>query len=353
MFSVGIDAHNRSYAMCILDDHGKVFKQHTLSGSVPEVAAWLGKLKQPFRVCYEASLGYGLLFDALKPIAKDVQVAHPAHVRSIFNSKKKNDRIDARKLAKCLYMDEVPRVHVPTLDVREWRVLIEHRRRLVDKRTATKNGLRALLRSQGIQSPKGKRMWASAGITWTKTCEFKSSLTALRRDQLLLELEHFDRAIELAEKTLDQIGEQHPGVTLLRTIPGVGPRTAEAVVAYVDDPHRFSSTRKAASYFGLVPSLDESGGTSRYGHITKEGPATVRKLLVESSWRVMSCSPTMREYFLRIKNEQKDRAGKAIVATARYMVQVMVAMLKSGEEWRERITPKAEEERHHPGKDMK
>lgn len=339
MLSVGIDAHYQSYTMCILDHQGKVFKEHTVEGSAADAAAWLGRLKEPFRACYEASLGYGVLYDALAPVADKVLVAHPAHVRSIFKAKKKNDRIDARKLAKCLYMDEVPAVHVPTLDIREWRVLIEHRRRLVDKRTAAKNGLRALLRGQGMVSPKGNRMWARAGIAWASAAEFRSPLTALRRDQLLLELEHFDRLIELAEKTLDRIAAGHPGVALLRTIPGVGPRTAEAVVAYVDNPHRFSSTRKAASYFGLVPCLDESGGTSRYGHITKEGPATVRKLLVESGWRVVSCSPTMRAFFERIKDGKKDRGAKAIVATARHLVQVMVAMLKSGEAWREQPTP--------------
>ncbi len=339
MLSVGIDAHHHLYAMCILDDNGKVVKEHTVEGPVSEVAQWLQKLKKPFAVCYEASLGYGELHDALLPIAKQIQVAHPTNVRMIFQSKRKNDRIDARKLAKCLYMDEVPQVHVPAREVREWRVLIEHRRRLVDKRVATKNGLRALFRSQGIDTLKGSRMWFSPGIAWMRSVEFKSSLTALRRDQLLLELSHFDAMIKLAEKTLDEIAKTHAGITLLRTIPGIGPRTAEAIVAYVDKPERFSSTRKAASYFGLVPCLDESAGSSRYGRITRQGPATVRKLVVEASWRALACSPTIRRYFDRIKDGKKDRTGKALVATARHLVEVMVAMLKSGEEWRESPHP--------------
>jgi transposase len=295
----------------------------------------------PFRVCYEASLGYGAVHDALAPLASQVAVAHPGRLRVIFQARKKNDRIDAHKLARMMFLDELPEIHVPSVAVREWRVLIEHRRRLIDKRTAAKNGLRAVLRGQGIDAPRGNRMWTKAGAAWAASVEFASELTALRRDQLLLEIEHMGSSIKVVEKRLDRLAEKDPRVRLLRTIPGVGPRTAEAVVAWVDKPERFTSTRHAASYFGLVPSLDESGAVKRYGRITKQGPATVRKLLVEASWRAVALEPSMRETFERVKAGKKERAGRAVVAVAHRLVRVMVAMLKSGQPWRtgEEATP--------------
>lgn len=340
MLSIGIDAHQGTYAVCILDDNGKVVKEHTVRGGAGDVAGWLkgraaGPNGGPMAVCYEASLGYGTLHDALAPVAASIQVAHPAKVRTIFKSKTKNDRIDARKLAKLVYLDEVPRVHVPTLDVREWRVLIEHRRRTVDKRTATKNGLRSVLRGQGIAMPKGKRLWSAAGIEWLRGMEFASPLTALRRDQLVRDLEHFSGAIRLVEKMLDGIAAKHAGVSLLMTIPGVGPRTAEAVAAYIDRPERFGSTRRVASYFGLVPCLDESASRSRYGHITKEGPATARKYLVEASWQAVRHTRMFKAFFERIRAGKKERRALALVATARHLVRVMAAMMLSGEQWRD------------------
>jgi transposase len=339
MLSVGIDAHDRLYVLCVLDERGAVIREQTIKGGPGEVASFLTGLGQPFQVCYEASLGYGVLHDRLAPIAAGVQVAHPGHLRAVFMSKRKNDRIDARKLAKLLFLGEVPRVHVPTLPVREWRVLIEHRRRQIDKRTATKNALRSILRSQAVDAPKGAKLWTKAGRAWIASIPFASPLTALRRDQLLLELEHFERAVGLVTKQLDAMGNAHAGVTLLRTIPGVGPRTAEAVVAYVDDATRFSSPGKAASYFGLVPRLDESAGVSRYGRITKDGPSTVRKYLIEAAWQTLRYNPSMKAFFDRIQAGKKERRGLALVATARHLVEVMVAMLKSGEEWR--IAPAA------------
>lgn len=335
MLTVGIDAHDRLYVMCVLDEQGKTVKEHTVRGGPGEVAAWVKGLGRPARVCYEASLGYGILHDALTGVGALVQVAHPAHLRAIWQSKKKNDRIDAHKLATMLFLDRVPRVHVPSMPVREWRVMIEHRRRLVDKRTATKNGLRALLRSHAVVAPRGRRLWFGPGKAWLRAVVFNSPLATLRRDQLLEELEHFDRMIKMAEKTLDQVAAQHPGIALLRTMPGVGPRTSEAVMAYVDDPHRFGSTRRAASYFGLVPSLDQSAGVRRMGHITRQGPATVRKVLVEAAWQGVRHSPSLKAMFERIRGGRKEQTGRALVAVARHMVQAMVAMLKSGEEWRE------------------
>jgi len=68
----------------------------------------VGKVRKPFAVCFEASTGYGHLFERLQTIARRVVVAHPGQLRLIFRSKRKNDRVDAEKLAKLLFLDEVP-----------------------------------------------------------------------------------------------------------------------------------------------------------------------------------------------------------------------------------------------------
>ena len=348
MLTIGIDAHHRLYAMCILDEAGAVVKEHTIRGGPAEVAAWLGALGKPMRVCYEASLGYGLLHDRLLAVGARVKVAHPARLRAIWQSKRKSDRIDARALATILHLDRVPEVHVPSLDVRQWRGLIEHRTRLVDKRTRAKNSLRAIFREHGVVAPGGSALWSRKGLTWAAAAELPSPLARLRRDQLLDEIARLTQWIKGAEAELAPLAEGHPGVQLLMTIPGVGPRTAEAVVAYVDDASRFGSTRRVGSYFGLVPSLDESAGTKRYGHITRQGPGTVRRLLVEAAWRARRLSPTVRAFFDRVRDGKKDRTAKAVVATGHYLVRVMVAMLKSGQPWRERVIHEGAGPVHQP-----
>ena len=124
-------------------------------------------------------------------------------------------------------------------------------------------------------------------------------------------------------------------MTLLRTIPGVGPRTAEAFVAHVDDVRRFARVKQVGSYFGLVPCQDASADRNRLGHITKDGPAPVRWLVAEAAWQGRRRSPRIRAFFDRVMRDDPGRKKIALVATANHLTRVMTAMLRSGEVWRE------------------
>lgn len=338
MFSIGMDVHQNSTALCILDSNGRVKSEREVKGGFKVVAQTLSEMREslgePFRVCYEASCGYGTLYDLLTPIAQEVKVAHATELKLIFRSKHKNDRNDAKKIAKLLYMDDVPAVHVPTIEVRAWRGLIEHRRRLVDKRTAVKNALRAQLRGLGIKAAARQALWSKKGIVWLKAQEMPTTLDTLKRTSMLAELEMLDTQIASVTKELDAIAEKNANVTLLRTMPGVGTRTAEAVAAYIDDPKRFHRISSIGKYFGIVPTQDESAGKNRLGHITRQGPATVRKLITQAAWIAVRGSPRLRAFFERVKGGQKGRTGIALTATAHKMLRIMLAMLRSKEAWR-------------------
>lgn len=333
-FFVGLDVHWRQSSICILNANGRRIKQVTIRGSWRDILPVLEELSGRIAICYEASCGYGHLHDLLSGVCERIVVAHPGEARLIFRSKRKNDRLDAEKLAKLLFLDEVPPVHVPGLNVRSWRQMIEYRTRLVHKRIRCKNSLRALLRSQGIAAPREYGLWTRKGRQWLTSLDMPD-LYMLRRNLLCEELELYDRQIRCAEKELERFSKNHPGVALLMTIPGVGLRTAEAMVAYIDDPQRFRSNRSIGEYLGLVPCLDQSANVARYGHITKEGPATARKLLTEAAWQGIRRSATIRAYFDRIHRGEKDRRKIALVATAHYLARVMHAMLRGGEVWRE------------------
>lgn len=332
MWSVGLDVHQRMSCICILDENGKPIKERKVVGPVADVVKELQKIPQPFAVCYEASLGYGHLHDELRRLGARVVVAHPAKVRSIFQCKRKTDRIDAKKLATLLFLDQIPAVHVPGLDVRGWRAAIEFRQRLIGRRTQIKNGLRAILRGQGVPMTAGKGLWTAKGLAWLERVELPD-IAALQRDMLLDELRRMVPRIKRVEKILKKRADAHPGVILLQTIPGVGVRTAEAVVAYIDDAGRFKCNKQIGAYFGLIPCEDTSV-RQRLGHITCDGPATVRKLLTEAAWQAIRRDPSVRKRFDRIHAGKPDRRKVAVVAIAHYLARVMLAMLRTGECWR-------------------
>lgn len=336
MLYVGVDVHVRRSCVCILSESGRRIKEFTVSGDVDALVESLGSLEGSLSVCYEASCGYGHLYDRLSGVADRVVVAHPGQLRLIFRSKRKNDRVDARKLAMLLLMDQVPAVHVPRVDVRGWRQLIEFRHRLVREQTRVKNGLRSLLRGMGVSLPHRAALWTRKGELWMASLALSTNLSMVQRDVLLESLRQVRDRLRRVERELKVLADGHPGVALLRTIPGVGIRTAEAVVAYIDDARRFRTSRQVGSYFGLVPCQDQSADRNRLGHITREGPSTVRKLLTEAAWQGIRRSGTIGAYFERVCGGDASRRKIALVATAHYLVRCMHAMLRNGEHWRER-----------------
>jgi transposase len=352
LYYVGVDVHQRRSSVCILDGHGKVVKEFNVKGTWKELLAQMSRVPRPFCVCYEASCGYGYLHEQFSAMAQCVQVAHPGQLRLIYRSKKKHDRIDAKKLSQLLFMDLVPQVHVPSADVRAWRGLIVYRHRLMNRRVGVKNQVRSLLRGLGISAPTGKRLWSNKGLKWLKE-QTLGELAALQRDMAAEELEELNRKIRRAEKRLNQIADASPAVALLKTIPGVGIRTAETVVAYIDDVKRFSRNKKIGSYFGLVPCQDASADRNRLGHITRDGPAVVRKFLCEACWQGVRRSPTLRVYFSRVMRNDPDRKKIALVATAHHLARIMGAMLRTGEVWRESILSKSEDSANSPPEDTR
>jgi len=333
MYYVGLDVHSGRSSLEILDADGKCFKRMDVHGSWTDLEKKVSELPGPMALCYEASCGYGHLYDRLSRFAQRVVVAHPGQLHLIYRSKRKNDRVDASKLAKLLYLDMVPQVHVPNVDVRSWRAMIEFRQKLMARRTMAKNQVRALLRGRGIKSP--RNLWYGPGLAWLKALGELDGVAALQRDMLLEELSELNSKVKRVEKELAKFADRHPAVTLLMTIPGVGLRTAESFAAYVDDISRFARSHQLGVYFGLVPCQDASAAKNRLGHITCDGPSTVRKLLCESAWQAIRHSPTIKGWFERISGADPDRRKIAITAVARKLAVVMGAMMRSGETWRE------------------
>lgn len=335
MFYVGLDIHSKHISICVLSETGQ-FVRRSRVRAINQMMQILEGLPDRFEVCYEASCGYGHYHDLLRPMASRVLVAHPGQLRLIFRSKNKTDRNDAERLAKLLYLGEVPTVHVPSMDVRTWRELINCRSQVIAKRTRAKNTVRALLRSAGEIPPKQPGLWTKKGLAWLRHLALPTPSQQLRRDLLVEEIETLTRQLRRIEQELNRRAQHTPAVLQLRSIPGVGIRTAEAVAAFVDDPYRFRNAKAVGQYFGLVPRQDQSGDKNRLGHITREGAPVVRRLVAEAAWQAQRRSPTVRAYFERAQRDDPQRKKIALVATAHYLVRVMYALLKHGTLWKEK-----------------
>ncbi|HVK16336.1 MAG TPA: IS110 family transposase [Fimbriiglobus sp.] len=254
--------------------------------------------------------------------------------------KRKTDRDDALKLARLAAVGEVEGVPVPPRAVRQWKSLIGLRKRLVSERVRCQNRIRGLLVCQGLSAPIGAKAWTETGLA--ATGQFARPLAdcgpeELWRGELHLLLDRLgflEARTRGVEARLDAIAAGDSRVSLLATIPGVGPRTAEVIAVHLYDARRFHSAEEVSAYAGLVPRQYQSGETDRRGRITRRGPKLLRAALVECAWCSLRYNEWARETWLRLQRNGCSKK-KAIVALARKLLVRCWAILKTGQPWRE------------------
>lgn len=295
---------------------------------------------QPDRLVIEVSHIAGWICDMAQALNIETQVANPCSEGWRWNRvKRKTDRDDALKLAKLSAMEQIPLVHIPARNIRQWRGLITYRHNLVARRVAIKNSIRAIVDAQGISLPTGNKGWTRDGIKFlTELSQPIEQVDAndLWRGQLhseLIALHQVQALIEQVESRLDALGAADTRVKRLRTVPGVGARLGELIVAWIDDPHRFKTNRQVGAYAGLTPKQHQSGTHDRLGRITRQGPGLMRKLLVEVAWAMRRHNPYANQIFERLCKGQKTKRKQAAVSLARRILIWCWAMLRDERDW--------------------
>lgn len=316
---------------------------HRFKGSctTPTALEQLVKEVQPDRVVIEVCNIAGWVCDLLAGLGVEVQVANTSDDAWRWRKvKKKNDRGDALKAAQLSAVNQLRTVYIPRLEVRQWRALIAFRQQLVKRRGNIKNRVRDLLVSEGQLLPRGAKCWTQLGVAHLEALArplAEVAMSELWRGQLDIELRQL-RALQaemaVVEAKLDALAASDSRVALLRTIPGVGPRLSEAVVALLDQPQRFRKAREVSAYVGMVPKELDSGETRRRGPITKHGSRLVRSLLVEVAWAGLRYNRWVRQTYQRISGHKKSRKKIAIVAVGRRLLVRCWAMLRDGTSWR-------------------
>ena len=131
MYYIGLDIHKKSISYCVKDAIGQIHQQGKVAATRRDLDGWMQTLPQPWTAAMEATIFTGWIYDHLKPHAAAVKVAHPLMLRAIAASKKKNDRIDATRIADCLRCDFLPECHMDSLEIRERRRMLRYRSLLV------------------------------------------------------------------------------------------------------------------------------------------------------------------------------------------------------------------------------
>jgi transposase len=253
--------------------------------------------------------------------------------------KRKTDRDDALKLAKLAALGQLVPVYIPCRQQREYRRLVKYRQVVLGRINRVQNNIRAIFAQRGMEMVRGQKAWALERLGLI--AEHRKPLAECALDELwrgeldleLTQLVHLRQHQHEIHKQLKALARADERVQLLQTIPGVGRKTAEVVVAYLDDPHRFQNARQISSYAGMVPRRYQSGEMDRQGRIHKRGPRQLRSALVEAAWLMLRYNPWAKSVYERLTSGQKTRKKKAIVAVARKLLVRCWVMLLRKEPW--------------------
>ena len=274
--------------------------------------------------CDGGTIFTGWVYDRVLPHATVVKVAHPVMLRAIAAAKKKNDRIDAGKIADCLRCDFLPECHMATTEVRDRRRTLRYRHLLVRQMVQMKNRISGLLMETGVAHNKQRlhkvKYFRELLSGSDEVMESIRPLLELSRDTIV-RLQKTEYALVSSLQRDPVLAER---IKRLRTVPGVGPIAALTWALEIGDVTRFRSVKQAISYCGLCGDEKSSADKAMRTPLSKQRNKHIQRALVEAAKLAPRYSHELT--LVREKELQKGNANRATLAVARKMVAYLLAV---------------------------
>jgi len=330
--TVGVDLGDQWSNYCILGLEGETLAEGQLRTTGEDVAEFFRALAAA-RVVIEVGTHSAWVREVVVGCGHEVLVANPRRMEGRKRRKRKNDRIDAHKLARLGRVD--PQSLFPiehrSREVRQDLVVLRARDALVTVRTQLINTTRGLVKSMGARLPKCSSPSFPKKVEEALPAEVREALLPLVRLA-----EELSDCIKVYDERIEKLGrEKYEHTELLRQVKGVGPLTSLAYVLTLENPDRFAKSREVGPYLGLVPQQEDSGDSQPQLGISKAGDTMLRRLLVGSAHYILGPfgpDTDLRRYGLRLcERGGKNAKKRAAVAVARKLAVLLHRLWIGGE----------------------
>jgi transposase len=333
-YFAGLDVSLDETAICIVDDAGRIVRE-ARAASEPDILvaffATCGMAMQ--RVGLEACSLTAWLHDGLTAAGLPAICIEARQAKAAMGAMpNKTDRNDARGIAQIMRTGWYRAVHVKSPPCRSWRALLTARRMLLNKRRDVENGIRALLREAGLKVGTPSRKAFPARV---RELAADDPVLASLAGSMLTVIEAMTQEVDrLTKRVLDEVRVE-PTCRRLMTVPGVGPLTALAFRATIDQPDRFRRSRDVGAHLGLTPRRYQSGETDIQGHISRCGDELARTALYEAAHSLLIRSSKWSALRAWGMNVAKRRGmARARVAVARKLAVILHRIWADGSEFR-------------------
>jgi transposase len=330
--TIGMDLGDKSSHYCALEENGEVRRTGTVATTKAGMLQVFGRMKRG-RIAIEVGTHSPWVSRLLKGLGYEVIVANARRVRLITDSSRKNDKLDARTLARLARVDPglLHPVRHRSEQGQEHLTAIRARADLVEARTQLVNAAR------GLVKPFGERL-GKCDADQLRVGSLEGLPAGLQQNlQPLLEaIEALTEQIGVYNERIEQIaGQQYPETAVLKQVSGVGTLIALTFILTLEDARRFQKSRDVGCYLGLRPKQSQSGESQPQLPISKEGDLYLRQLMVQAAQHILSRrgpdTDLKRWGLKRCERGGKNAKKKAIVAVARKLAVLLHHLWVSGE----------------------
>jgi transposase len=322
--TIGLDLGDRWSRYCVVDQSGPVVKEDRVR-TTPAALEEVFKVILSSRLVVEAGTHSPWVSRLLEKLGHPVIVANARKVRLIYESNRKNDRLDARMLAKLGRVDVslLSPVQHRSAEAQTDLAAVRGRDALVAARTQLVNAVRGVVKSAGERLPASTTAAFAAKVASLIPPNLKAAL-----GPLLKSIQHLSEQIHRCDQRVEDLAEKkYPATQLLRQVKGVGPLISLAYVLTLENPARFQKSRTVGSYLGLQPKQSESGESAPQLGITKAGNGFLRRLLVQSAQYILgplAPDSRLRRWGLELSRRGgKNSKKRAVIAVARKLAVLL------------------------------
>src|ERR1700747_3214390 len=330
--TIGVDLGDRWSFYCVLDEAGKIILEQKVATTPEAMKQTFEKIPRSL-MALETGTHSPWVSRLLRELGHQVIVAHAQKVQLITKSNRKDDRHDARTLARLARIDPelLGPVRHRSAQAQLHLTVIRARVELVSARTALVNAARGLVKSYGQRLPKCGTYQVSEKLAEGLRAELGEALVPLFQ-----EIESLNERVKEYDERMEKIAKEvYPEVSLLKQVKGVGTQIALTYVLTIEDPYRFRKSREVGCFLGLRPGRRNSGESEPQKGISKEGDRYLRTMMVQGAHYILGPfgeDSDLRRWGLKLAERGGKNAKKrAIVAVARKLAVLLHRLWVSGE----------------------
>lgn len=317
---IGVDLHKTKIAACYLTDGKYTHKNF----KIDEIDKFKASLFSSDELCFEATTNSAWFYRQCIDLVSKISVVDTVRFKVISSSHSKTDKNDAKALAFHLSKDMLPETKVKDMVMQDLQSLFNTRKMLIKQRTMLKNEVHGFLLSHGIII-KATELCSIVGLNRVSNIAICSSAN-INLSVMVSMIKSINEQIKILDLNMEEFGKSLPGFANLSSIDGLGCNTVIMMLATIGNINNFADHKQLCSYLGLVPIVRNSNETIKHGGISKKGNAALRGNLIQCAMVAIKKNHKLNAFYQKLYATKGH--GKAIVATARKLVQLIYFTLK-------------------------